>query len=181
MEIAADLVIVGSGLAGLSTALRFLVVCCVSLVSLPCTLLIVQPRFRRTIWLLSPPQAARVDANGKRPKVVILESDGEVGGRTRSFRLPASVIPDTPQVSYGGTWVMLDNDDLIGLSQEVRAACGVVHSVWSVERRQQAAGRRSWRRRSWKIRGTQRHARARRWPDSRRSKEEAVGEKQYGA
>jgi hypothetical protein len=53
--------------------------------------------------------------------VVVLESAKVVGGRTRSTKLE-HLDPQAPKASYGGTWVMLDNEDLLSLSHEVKAA-----------------------------------------------------------
>ena len=59
---------------------------------------------------------------------MILESDDVLGGRTRSTRLQS--LPDNaPLLSYGGTWVVLDNDDLISLSEEVRRGEALLHAT----------------------------------------------------
>ena len=124
------LIVVGSGLAGLTTALRFLQVRHSShneqfhfghfhfggLLSLWWFWW-----FCYLAWLLCALcyQAAKIKDPSKQYKVVILEADSVAGGRTRSTvldKLPATA----PPVSYGGTWVILQDDSLVGLSNEVR-------------------------------------------------------------
>lgn len=127
------LIVVGSGLAGLTTALRFLQVRHSShneqfhfghfhfggLLSLWWFWW-----FCYLAWLLCALcyQAAKIKDPSKQYKVVILEADSVAGGRTRSTvldKLPATA----PPVSYGGTWVILQDDSLVGLSNEVRHCC----------------------------------------------------------
>jgi len=87
----ADLVVVGSGLSGLVGALRFLTE--------------------------AKHKIEHDKLHQKIPKVVVLEADSEKGGRTRSMDFFKD--KKSPKVSYGGTWVMLEDEELIALSNEI--------------------------------------------------------------
>nr|BAJ93089.1 predicted protein [Hordeum vulgare subsp. vulgare] len=85
-----DVIVVGGGLSGLTTAFRIL-------------------------------DAAKRQLQ-EAPRVIVLESAAKFGGRTRSRDPGAeltSVDPNAGHISYGGTWVMLDNHDLLSLTWDL--------------------------------------------------------------
>ena len=84
-----DVIVVGAGLSGLTNAYRIL----------------------ETAALL-----------GEKPKVIVLDSASKFGGRTRSRDPFPEMKPfddKAGHISYGGTWVMLDNHALLSLSWDL--------------------------------------------------------------
>lgn len=75
-----DVVVIGSGLSGLTTAYRL----------------------------------ARLDVS-----VILVEASDYLGGRTRSIKLDTGDV-----VSVGGTWCMFDDEDILGLAEELRNELG---------------------------------------------------------